>query len=435
MSKRPAPHSEQAAPTPAAAADVNDAGSRPDCSRREFLGRGAGALAGAAVGAQTGVDPQPAYAANTAPRKVRVAVVGGGFGRSFYFHEHPDCIVEAVSDLRPDRRAQLMKTFRCQKSYDSLEELVRDPKIDAVFCATDGPLHTQHTELCMRHGKHVMTAVPAACKSLDDCYFLLETVRKYGLTYMMAETSHYQQSTISARKFYQAGEFGELFYCESEYLHPGGEYLSFRDGKRTWRYGFPPGNYPTHDTAHLVGVTGERLVEVTCHGWSQEDPRLEDNFYDNPFNNATVLFKTDRGHSFRMLRWGAGAVRGCERAEWIGSKMSFYSAHPNGMGPVIVRATREKETDDAGFGRFRSSLEQYEQPNWWATDMLPEPLRHNSGHHGSHTFLTHEFVDALAHERKPAVDVHEALAYTAPGIVAQESALRGGELMKIPTFD
>ena len=429
MSSHQTASSGTGAEAPAASSDSTAA--RSDCSRREFLERGAGALAGGAIASQAARGAH----VDSAPRKVRIGIVGGRFGCSFYFHEHPDCIVEAVSDLRADRRANLMKVYRCEKSYDSLEELVLDKNVDAVFCATDGPLHTQHTETCMRHGKHVMTAVPAALGSLDDCHFLLETVKKYGLTYMMAETSYYQQSTISARKFYGEGLFGELFYCESEYLHPGGESLSYEGGKRTWRYGFPPGNYPTHDTAHLVGVTGERLVEVVCHGWADDDPRLVDNFYGNPFKCATALFKTDRGHSFRMLRWGAGAVRGCERAEWIGSAISFYSAHPNGMGPVIVRATREKEKDDAGFGRFRSSLEKYEQPNWWATDMLPEPLRHNSGHHGSHTFLTHEFVDALAHGRKPAIDVHEALAYTAPGIVAQESALRDGELMKIPSFD
>ena len=41
--------------------------------------------------------------------------------------------------------------------------------------------------------------------------------------------------------------------------------------------------------------------------------------------------------------------------------------------------------------------------------MLPEPLRHDSGHDGSHTFLTHEFIDALVKGRRPAVaDVLEA---------------------------
>lgn len=66
--------------------------------------------------------------------------------------------------------------------------------------------------------------------------------------------------------------------------------------------------------------------------------------------------------------------------------------------------------------------------------MLPEPLRHPSGHDGSHTFLTHEFIDALVNERKPSIDVYEALAYTVYGIIAHKSALEGGKQLEIPQF-
>jgi hypothetical protein len=38
-------------------------------------------------------------------------------------------------------------------------------------------------------------------------------------------------------------------------------------------------------------------------------------------------------------------------------------------------------------------------------------------------------------KRRPSVDIHEALAYTVPGIVAHQSALKGGERMKVPSFD
>ncbi|MGB2824018.1 MAG: gfo/Idh/MocA family oxidoreductase, partial [Phycisphaerae bacterium] len=57
------------------------------------------------------------------------------------------------------------------------------------------------------------------------------------------------------------------------------------------------------------------------------------------------------------------------------------------------------------------------------------------GHDGAHTFLTHEFIDALTRGRRPAVDVYESLAMTAPGIVAHASALKGGAQMKVPSFD
>ena len=60
-----------------------------------------------------------------AENKVHIGIIGGRFGASFQFHEHPNCIVEAVSDLRTDRRENLMKVYKCSKSYHSLEELLK----------------------------------------------------------------------------------------------------------------------------------------------------------------------------------------------------------------------------------------------------------------------------------------------------------------------
>jgi predicted dehydrogenase len=93
--------------------------------------------------------------------------------------------------------------------------------------------------------------------SIDEAHLLLETVTKTGLSYMMAETSWYHQSVITARKWFAEGKFGNLFYIEAEYHHPGLESLFFdAAGQRTWRHGFPPMHYPTHSTAYPVGVTG-----------------------------------------------------------------------------------------------------------------------------------------------------------------------------------
>ncbi len=254
-----------------------------DCSRRDFIKRSGYALAG------TMLVSQALLAVNTAPKKVRIGVVGGGFGTSFQWHEHPDCVVQAVSDLREDRRKRLMEVYNCQKAYNSLEELVLAKDIDAVAIFTDGPLHVQHTIEAMKNGKHVISAVPAAWATIEQAELLLDTVKKYGLTYMMAETGHYQQSTISARKFYRQGKFGSLYYCEAEYQHAGLESLYFWRGKRTWRYGVAPMHYPTHCTSQLIGVTGERLTEAVCHGWGDDSPILKDNVYGNPFWNASMV--------------------------------------------------------------------------------------------------------------------------------------------------
>jgi len=421
VSKRDARESDRA--------EQGKSGHRIGCSRRTFLGAGGAALAGMTVGAPF------ATAANTAPKKVRIGVVGGGFGSDFQWHEHPDCTVQAVSDLRPERRERLMKVYRCSTAYNSLEELVRDGNIDAVAIFTDGPLHVQHTVEAMKNGKHVISAVPAAWGTIEQAELLLDTVKRYGLTYMMAETGYFQQTTLSARQFYKEGKFGHLYYCEAEYQHPGLEVLYFDDGKRTWRYGLAPMHYPTHSTSQLLSVTGERLTQVVCTGWGDDSPILKDNAYGNPFWSESAMFRTNRGNAFRVNVWWKGALRGCERAQWIGDRMSLYSAHPNGLGPVIVRSGKQMEKDDAGFVRAAPAFEPYTVPQWWKTDRLPEPLRHSTGHEGSHGFLTHEFIDSIMHGRKPAVDVYEALAYTVPGIIAHQSALREGGQLKIPQFD
>jgi predicted dehydrogenase len=367
-------------------------------------------------------------------QKVHIGVVGGGFGTSFYWHEHPDCVVEAVSDPLPERLDRLSNVYQCSKTYPSLEEMIRDDAVHAVAVFSGAPDHVRHAMACLEAGKHVFSAVPAAI-TLEECEQLAEAVKRTGLTYMMAETSWYHQSVISARQWFHEGKFGEIFYTEAEYHHPGLDVLSHdKQGNRTWRYGLAPMHYPTHCTGYLLGVTGEKLTQVSCTGWGSDSQELKDNAYKNPFANETAFFTTDQGHGFRVGIYWDAPVGGCERGEWYGEKMSFFDSSANGGGPVLRRTGNQTETDDAGFARSLPEFEAYEQPQWWQTEMLPEPLRHPSGHDGSHTFLTHEFIEALIQGRPPAIGISEALNMTVPGIIAHQSALQGGKQLPIPAF-
>ncbi len=83
--------------------------------------------------------------------------------------------------------------------------------------------------------------------------------------------------------------------------------------------------------------------------------------------------------------------------------MTFYMRH-NAWGNAQTATPKDEyERDSAGYAHGSYTLEKFDQPRFWKTDMLPEPLRHKSGHDGSHTFLTHEFIDAL-------LSVEEAIA-------------------------
>jgi len=410
-------------------------------TRREFLQRSGLAVAGAALIPNLFISgesrAQGSDMEQSSSKKIRMAIVGGGFGANFHWHLDPNCIVEAVSDLREDRRKRLMDVYKCSKSYNSLEELIKDPKIDAVAVFTGPPDHVRHAVACMKAGKHVISAVPA-CVSMDEAEELLAMQKKTGLTYMMAETSYYRPVMISAREFLKEGKFGDIYYTEAEYHHHHDvgtiKGLWFGpNGERTWRWAFPPMLYPTHATAYLIGVTNERLVEVTCNGWGDDDPAIKGNTYKNPFWNETALFRTDKGNTFRVSVNWKGAFGSCERGQWYGSKMSLFDYTANGMGPVIRRSNGTTEADAAGFAQGGAEREDYQPPDY-AKLLLPESMRVGGGHGGSEPMLTHEFIDALVHDRKPAVDIYSALAMTVPGIIAHQSALKGGKQMKVPNL-
>jgi predicted dehydrogenase len=392
-----------------------------DVSRRSFL------MAGAAAGVQA---PGP----RAAGRKIRIGVVGGRFGLSFHWHLHPHSEVAAVCDIQPERRKALAERYRCGAVYGSFREMLGHPGLDAVAVFTPAPLHAFMSVEAMKAGKHVISAVPAGM-SVEELEELLETVRKTGMRYMMAETSYYRQPVITCRDLAAEGRFGTIFYAESEYHHHGLLDLYYDDrGLPTWRYGFPPMLYPTHCTGMIVPVMRERLTEVQCVGWGDGHEVLRTNQYRNPFWNETAFFKTSGGHSARVAVYWQVAAGGTERGAFYGSRMSYIMERPEGSPHTIVRIAKDGQTvlDANGYPEGKVSMVADKRPPYF--ERLPEPLRVRSGHGDSHTFLTDEFVSAVVEDRHPAVNVWESVAYTLPGIVAHRSALRGGETLKIRDY-
>ena len=340
-------------------------------------------------------------------RKLRVGIAGYGvckFGAQFGFQNHPNVEVVAVTDLIPERCAGLAAACRCAKTYPSLEELVKDDRIEAVFVATDAPSHVRHCLEVLRHGKHVASAVPAVFGSLEDADRLLAAVKSSGRQYMMFETSFFHADLYAIRQIYNAGGFGRLVNAEGEYYHYMPEPI---DSYKGWRVGLPPQWYPTHSNAYYVGASGGSFTEVSCLGMPSLTPHLQpaNNSYGNPFGTEAALFRTSEGGMARMaVSWdtpGAGGEMGRVR----GQKASFYGQF-DGLVKALVATERPP---------------------------LP-PGVEPGGHGGSHGYLMDEFVTAVLQNRKPLVDIVTALNLTVPGIVAHASALKQGEQMKIPQY-
>ncbi len=345
-------------------------------------------------------------------RKIKMGIVGYGackFGAAFGYQDHPNVEIAAVSDLVPARCSDLARACRCSKTYPSLEEMVKDDSIEAIYLATDAPNHVNHVLKVLEKGKHVVCAVPALWGNIEDAYRLLEAVKKSGKIYALNETSAFRDSVYSSRKIYEAGGFGKMIYTEGEYYH---YFPTPFESWRGWRIGLPPQWYPTHSNAFYTCVTGGSFTEVSCigHKSSIEQFQSGNNPYQNPFGSEVALFRTSEGGMARMaVCWdtpGNGTESGRNRGELGAFDLTFLG---NEQGNKIVRKVNLKKP------------------------ALP-PGMNAGGHGGSHAFLTIDFIDSILRNRTPCVDIIKALNTTVPGVVAHQSALKDGETMKIPQF-
>ncbi len=367
---------------------------------------------------QTQIDPDQAWQQKY-DRKVRVGIVGHGlcqFGLEFGLQHHPNVELVAVSDLFPDRCADMAQKANCGKTYPSLEEMVRDDSIEAIYCATDAPSHAKHAILCLEHGKHVATAVPVFYGDIEDAEKLLECCRKNrGLVYAMFETSCFHDDLFAMEKLYAAGVFGRLVYTEGEYCHPHSLGEPVLGSYKDWRKKGCPIWYPTHATAYYVGVTHQSLLEVSCQGTPLFDPDQRiPNAIGNIFKSEVGLFRTSEGGLARMIVCGsqgeyleAGRIRG----EYGGFNRTFTGDR-----------TGSKRYHEALQGGLR--IAKYALP----PGVLP------GGHGGSHGYLGDDFIDAILSARQPKVGVIDALNMTVPGYYAHLSAMKDGETLKIPQY-
>ena len=249
--------------------------------------------------------------------------------------------------------------------------------------------------------------MPATWGSLEDADKLYEAVKSTGKNYMMFETSAFRDDCYAMRTLYNAGKLGRILYSEGEYYH----YVDTPiDSYKGWRIGCPPLWYPTHSTAYHIGVTGEHYTEVSCMGTPSTRPDLlpGQNAYDNKFGTEIALFRTSGGGMSRMLMSKDTPGFHGEVGRVRGDKGSMTGVNYEGIEDI-------------------TGIELAKAP-------LP-PGVDAGGHGGSHGYLCDEFITAILQERQPLVDIAWSLNMTVCGIVAHQSALKDGELMKIPHYD
>jgi predicted dehydrogenase len=355
-------------------------------------------------------------------KRWRVGLVGVGRGSGYgrLFADESRCEVVACCDASPEALERFGRELSLpdDRLFESYGDFATSG-LDIVFLGTPIPYHADEAVMALEAGAHVLSEVTAA-STLEDCGRIVEAVRRTGRTYMLAENCIYWFFVYEWKRLVQEGKLGTIVHAECEYLHPiPGLIYERATGTRHWRATRAPLHYCSHSLGPILDITGDRIVRACGLGKSHHVmPELAE---AGGIDLQVGLFETATGMSIKLLRTSllprhpaihAYALHG------TGGYLETDRGGPKGPGRLYI----EGETPEA-----------VDIPVPLSDPSLPESAL--AGGHGTAEYLlVADFLDALEAGRRPRIDEVRAMDMTVPGLVAHESALRGGQWLDVPSF-
>jgi predicted dehydrogenase len=360
--------------------------------------------------------------------KLQIGLVGAcGRGGSFRAGVEATgaAVIHAICDINADGLDEAKEKLGANVTYTNYIEMLDSSGIDAVVVGTPMPLHVPQSIEALERNIHAMSEVPAAV-SIDQCRDLVAAQARSEATYMMAENFTYTRQNMLVAELVRRGLFGHVYYAEGEYLHELKGLNEITTWRRQWQTGIAGITYGTHSLGPILKwMPGDRVVRVCCEGSGQHytDPRGEPYAQDT----CVMLGKTARGSLIKI-------------------RVDMVSDRPHSMMNYQLQGTdgayesgRGGPVDEAKIWLRKLS----DEVKWMALDdlddsYLPEAWRETpdaaqrAGHGGGDYFEMLDFVDACLDKRPCPIGVHEALDFTLPGLVSQQSIAQAGAWLDVP---
>jgi 1,5-anhydro-D-fructose reductase (1,5-anhydro-D-mannitol-forming) len=198
--------------------------------------------------------------------------VGWGFvGASTWARRYLIPAVHAVSDAHAvgvfstsrERGERFAADTGLERAYPSLDALLGDPAIDAVYVSTTNDLHAEQTIAAARAGKHVLSEKPIAT-TLHDAVRMRDACADAGV--VLAVNHHLRgAATIRAmRELVEQGAIGDV--VAGRVFHAN----LLPEDMRTWRLDRPEAgagvilDLTVHDTDTVRFLLADEVAEVTA---------------------------------------------------------------------------------------------------------------------------------------------------------------------------
>lgn len=354
--------------------------------------------------------------------KLRVGIAGAVRGGGFIagLREESDrADLVAVYDPIPASREAFAATNEVEFVCASFEELL--DHVDLVILASPQQHHTPQAVAALARGIHVLSEVPAAV-SLDQAKALVAAVRQSDAQYMMSENYGYIRENLIVREMVRAGELGDLYYGEGEYLHEMKTWHTTATGEPTWRHFWQVGRdgitYPTHSLGPLLQWFDDRVVSVSCVGTGRHtDPEHE-------LQDTTILLaRTLKGRLLRL------------RFDLLSNRPELYAYYSVQGTQGAYEAARTVDSHAVVYLNGRSPEGVWEPLEKYADLFMPDRYKLGGSAHthwGSDSWPIRDFIESILTGEAPAIDVYAALDMTLPGLLSESSIAQNGAWVHVP---
>lgn len=362
--------------------------------------------------------------------KLNIAIVGLGFGREFIpiYQNHPNTNMYAICQRTRQKLDEVGDEFGVAKRFTSFEELIQDPQVDVVHINSPIHLHAPQSVAALKAGKHVASTVPAAT-SMEECRQIVRASLESGKQYMMMETAIYTREFLYGRELRDTGKLGRIQFMRGCHQQEMAGWPGYWEG-------LPPMHYATHAVSPCLAMVNGEAEYVVCLGSGRIADRLIAK-YGSPFAVESAIFKVrNQQLAFEVTRSLFETARQLKEGfDIYADKISYEWTQVEGEPPVIFIGETPQRVDLPDYAHLLPEpIRRFTRHGVYDDDNVHRSFIQGRGHGGSHPHLVHEFVSSIVEGRRSFPDLYQSVNWTCAGIYAHESALRGGEVVRLPDF-
>lgn len=146
--------------------------------------------------------------------------------------DNPDAEIGGYFDFNHERTQALAEKFG-GKSYDTVDEMLADPEIEAVSVCAANIAHAELSIKALKAGKHVLCEKPMAT-TLKDCEQMVRAARESGKYLMIGQNQRLASAHVRAKALIEQGIIGKVVTFRTTFGHGGPETWSIDKGPNNW---------------------------------------------------------------------------------------------------------------------------------------------------------------------------------------------------------